>query len=53
MDANHSAAEVSKKMILYNCIEKVFFIMKRLPGGGIKVFNMGEGEDPSKSERNS
>lgn len=38
-------------MILYNFIEKAFFWMNRLPVGGIKVFNMGEGEDTSKSER--
>ncbi|MCR5651147.1 MAG: alpha/beta hydrolase [Lachnospiraceae bacterium] len=38
-------------MILYNCIEKACFIMKRLPGGGIKVFDMGEWEAFSKQER--
>lgn len=38
-------------MIFYNCIEKAFFLMKRLPVGGIKLFHFEEGEDASRSER--
>ena len=38
-------------MILYKCLEKSFFLLNRLPGGGIKFFRVGAGEDPSKAER--
>ncbi len=38
-------------MILYSFIEKTFFIMNRLPGGGVKIFDMEEWGASSKSER--